>query len=129
MKVVLWVLLIIAVASIAGRLLGFGLGHGIAATSTAAPAPAAIVDPFDPSTAKPVDGPWKDYQPQPATTQAERLAATNARFAAKAAELNAGRGAPTDDWMARANADLARDRQVEEDAEVQAKAIAKELRR
>lgn len=37
--------------------------------------------------------------------------------------------APVDDQIARINADLARDRQVEEDAKVQARAIADELRR
>lgn len=48
MKVVLWIVLIVAGAAIAGRLLGFGIGHGIAATSDA------------PASAE--SGPWEAYQ-------------------------------------------------------------------
>lgn len=37
--------------------------------------------------------------------------------------------APADDQLARINADLARDRQVEDDAKVQARALGEELRK
>lgn len=59
---------------------------------------------FDPATARPVDAP----QPQLVVAPA---------------------AAPADDQIARINADLARDRQVEEDARVQARALVDELKK
>ena len=79
-----------------------------------------VVTPQPPAAPVVEHGPWEDYRPAP-VRQSSGLFDDVLHPAPKTA--------PADDQIARINADLARDRQVEEDAKVQARAIADELRR